>query len=649
MAAYYRVTDLVVRRDWYSLANVFAENEVAEADMQRIAVLLAGVGIDELVLLDAQLQLAGLGVAKPLTTMSASADGVGVVAPALELSRRREYLQQLVATKPTVESRYRRSIEKTLRQAVSYRYVAADQSIVTRATHRMIDSLRRGVVDEDERSDLLRSILERDPQLIVGLVDDGYVSLRDAGIALDGSAMSSIDAIRVLMMLPELAKAERLDVIAAGLDLGAIAQLRDETSDQRIGEVLERRARVLLDTAVENEQSGVSRYGGLYGNDYEYVAVRLRRIRTALDTLDDPTLEVIRGAISSLDDAPAVRSLRTMPVVGKYDALEALLFVRLLGERFEWARAFADKLDREYGETWFTEAQRWLLFDDAASLLADTDDREYLDRLNSQLYRIGMRFALACKDTIYLSHIKRLVELLAQSDTVRTADLLTLAYLVPAKSDAHTQAARRLDDQAVSRLLSAAIDGSLLARGFLQTLRSDDLLYLMLRWGSRVRNGYLLLLVSEVSKRRYDTLRREADSRGLAVMSLSDIAEIIEVLSRGKCSDSTLSEQSLAFLGQLIKTYGKQQAALFVNNAGIRQAKDLESLSPFYVRLLVDMGEESLSFDKLKGLEATMTYEQAQEFRKVHYTKIHNVASDVVGSMRRALKLGESAAILETA
>lgn len=634
VAAHYQVTDLVIRRDWYSLANVFAASEVSEADMKKVGSLLESVSLDELVLLDTQLQLAGLSRVKTVGDIGKSEFAL-VIASGLELSRRRYYLQQECARDSSLETKYRRYITRLLRSGISYHYESGDATIALRATHRMMESLRRQTIDEEARFKALTTILRRDPQLLVGLVDDGYISLGEASDQLDESSIAPIDAIRLLVALPELLSKERVATYVGYLDLGAIAQLRDETSEQVVGAALTSRAEDLLETAAKAEDSGVSRYGGLYGNEYAYVAVRYERLQAMIVKFDT---ESVRGAIKAIDGELEANVLSKIPLIKKYDAAEALLLIDMLGGRFDWAKDFAAKLSKKYARDWLTSAQRVLRFDDRASLL-DSYDRTRINQLNSQLSLMSFQLDISADEIAkHAPHTKKLLEILVGGKEIQRTDLMTVAYLAGATEDLCTQVARRIDDRACSDLLSAAIDGSSLARGFWQTLSSGDLLYLLLRWGNRTRNGYVLSLVAATSKRRYGIIYREAESRKLPLLSLAETNDALEVLAECRHRDDIASEQCLEFADQLAKTYGKQLAGRFVRNVGIRHAKELERFSPFYVRLLIDMQDDSSAIEQLKGKETNLTYEQAQEFREAYFAETRSFAKDVVASMNRTLR-----------
>ncbi|MGB4762729.1 MAG: hypothetical protein WBP12_05245 [Candidatus Saccharimonas sp.] len=643
MAAHYQVTDLVVRRDWYSLASVFAAGEVTETELKSVLGLVSNVGLDELALLDAQLQLAGLGRAIMTKELSRANERIAI-ASALELSRRRYYLQSQFTQDESFEAAYRRTIEKKLRQAVSYSYTAKDSSITLRETHRLLDAIKQGIVTADERADALMVILRRDPLLLTRLVDDGFVSLRDAGYALDETPIAPVDAIRLIVSLPELITDTRLVLFVSRIDLGAIAQLRDEISNTVVRGALNDRAALLLSEAVKNENENVSRYGALYGSEYAYTDIRQEQLLKLIVGIEDESLVALRDFIEVVDVDNGVRALRTIPVMHGHDVVEIVQFVMMLGVRFDWASELAERLFTKWGQTWLTEAQRVGLLNDEVSILG-ARERSRFDHINGRLVQFATQFVITAHELLlHAPSLKNYTEKITSGRALHRNDLTILAYLSADDSELRAQVVRRLDERAFGELLSGAIDGSSLAKGFWRSIDNADVLYIMLRWGSRTRNGYLLRLIADVSPKRYGELYREAEVRGLAVMTRGEIDSVLAVLAETReVASSVTSEQSIAFVDQLVKTYGGEQAGQFVRAAGIRHAKELEHLSPFYVKLLIDMYDEGLAINRLRGLEKTLTYERAQEIRGEYYKEKQSFASEVVASLQRSLKAQVSA------
>lgn len=643
VAAHYQVTDLVVRRDWYSVASVFAAGEVSESEWQGIANLLANVSLDELALLDAQLQLAGVSQPKAAKDLTKANEQI-VVASALELSRRRQYLQNQAACSDSFGAKYRRSLEKDLRRAISYSYSAENVAMMVRTTHQLLDAIKQAVIARDELADALMVILRRDPMLISGLVDDGFVSLRDAGQALDRTPIAPIDAIRLLVALPELATKDRLGLFVDRIDLGAIAQLRDEVPHGMVRDALNARAAVLLSKVLENEERSSSRYGALYGSEYAYAEVRYRQLHTVIKQLDDTILTELHEWIGDASTVKDIQAVKTVPMLRGHDVAEVLQFLMMLGVRFEWASKYGDHLYAEYGQKWLTQPQRILLLNDEVGH-ADSDDYSGFDRINTRLWQLAMQFTVTARELLrYAPSLQGYRSKLSSNRELRSGDMVVLACLSSDDAELRTDIVRRLDEEAFCELLDGSIDGLSLAKAFLRSLDNANMVYLMLRWGSRARNGYLLRIAADVSMKRYSELYRDVESRGLDVMTLSEMDEVLGVLAETReVTGSVSSEQSIGFIDQLVKTYGAEQAGRFVRAAGIRHAKELSRFSPFYVKLLIDMYDEDLLADRLQGLEETLTYEQAQEIRGKHYKEKQSFASEVVASLQRSLKAQVSA------
>ena len=649
VAAHYQVTDLVVRRDWYSVACMFAAGEVSETDWQGVASLLANVSIDELALLDAQLQLAGISRPRAVSELTKLHERI-VVASALELSRRRRYLQQQLAQDASFEGRYRSAIEKDLRRAVSYSYSTKESAITIRTTHQLLDAIKSGLVSSEEWTDALMIVLRRDPMLLPGLVDDGFVSLRDAGHALDQTPIAPIDAMRVLASLPELITKDRLALFSRKIDLGAIAQLRDEIPNSILRNALNDRTLVLIREVVENESDKISRYGVLYGNEYGYSELRQQKLRAKIEQLDDEALAALRRWVDSTDLTKDISILRTLPVLQGHDVIETLELILLLGARFDWATNYADQLYALYGYKWLTESKRVVLINDEASIVGRRE-RKRFTRINMHLHQFSHQFTLSAQDLLlHAPSLKIYINKIASGRSLHREDLSVLAYLSAADPELRSQVVRRLDERAFSDLLNLSIDGSSLAKGFFCSLDNADILYLMLRWGTRTRNGYLLWLVESVAPTRHWQLYQESQARRLDTMTITEIDNILAVLVGIRDVASVVtSEESIAFIDQLVKTYGIERAGQFVRAAGVRRASELTSLSPFYVKLLIDMYDEDLSIDRLQGLEETLTYEQAQEIQQDHYRQKQSFAAEVVASLQRSLSGGDKNMVQQVA
>lgn len=636
VAAHYQVSDLVVRRDWYSLANVFAAGEVSESDWQAVQRLLATVTTDEWALLGAQLQLAG--VCRPIVLKELTDRNQPIaIAGALEISRCRYYLQEQDASNNLYNDAYKRRIEKELRRTVSYTYTSQNISKTIRATHQLLDGIKQGTISSSEWRDALMIILRRDPLLLTGLVDDGIVSLQDAGDALDRTMIAPIDAIRLLTQLPHLIEKDRLSRVVDRIDLGAIAQLRDELPAGIIRTTLSDRAAVLLSDAVSSEDTQVSRYTALYSNEHPYVDFRQRRLRATIEQLAEESLAELRGCIESVTERSSIETFRDVPLLQEYDVVEALQFFVLLGSRFDWASAYADRLFLDYDQ-WFTESQRIALLNDEASVVQGRNRKKF-DHLNARLLQFSKQFTTRAEELLQQAPaLFAYTNKIASGRLLHKDDLVVLACLSTYDTELHTQTVRRLNEHAFCELLNLSIEGSSLAKEFWRALYTTDALYLILRWGNRARNGYILRLMSEGSARRYSEICREMETRGIEALGRDNIDAVLAVLAEMHEVINTVSyEESISFTDQLITTYGAEQAMQFLRAARIYHAKQLTQLSPFYVKLLIDMYNEDIALEWLQGHEATLTYEQARAIRSEHYRQTQSFASKVVQSLQRSL------------
>ncbi|MGB4767759.1 MAG: hypothetical protein WBP22_00720 [Candidatus Saccharimonas sp.] len=635
VAAHYRVTDLVVRRDWYSVANVFAAGEVSEQEAQQILHLLSEVSLDELALLESQLQLSGLA---PVYTMGeARTKNVNtVIATGLELSRRRAMLSNADEAHSVDSLAYRRHIEKLLRSAISYHYTSRDMQVVLRATHRTAESLRRHTVHDSDRVDALTTILRRDPQLISGLVDEGHVSPREVMRALEQSRLAPIDGVRLIVSIPELLTKEkyRSDYVEL-CDLGAIAQLRDEVSHQHIQRLFDARVATLLAQAPLDEAGNVLRYAGLYGNEYVYVTGRYQSLLKSVLSLDGDDIEQLRAVIEEVELPYSVGSLSKLPILRNFDSTEAVAYLVMLGERYLWARKFADDLMIHDEASVLTQAWCLCLLDDAAALSRGYD-RARLDRINQKLYSLSTRFRIDAGELYtYVPQMTQVIESMVSHTPLVQDDIITLACLARDR-ESRTQLLRYFDEQICSELIERSLRKSVLARQFWALLDTADVLHVILRWGNTTRNGYLLRLVANVSMDHYRLLIQELESRSVPVASLAEIDDILWVIDQAYQHDTVISERSMAFIGQIISAYSRDVAERFVNKLGIHYLSELETVSPFYVRLVMDVNDAAI-IDQLRGKESTLTFAEAQKIRDEYFAEHRSFVSRVLSSMQRVI------------
>lgn len=655
--AYYQVSDLAMRRDWYGLARAYRAQEITQSDADKLSGFLNQATLGDLVALDAQLQAVGVGQAIVLADSVSIADerveSVLTVAASLERQARQRYLAYQMRRLPSLMDAYRKTIDASLRRNLSYRF-ATNQTVVAREVHRLVEVLHGGVL-ASERPEILKRIVVHDPQLLVHLINGDYVTPSEARRALQSAGVAVLDRVRLGVNVQGLYSETQLKDLVASLDLAALAQLRHESPDVMSDTVMQRYIRqALIDkcsTLGELPSERIEELGrlvGLLGDDLEFTTVYQRELAHSLDGIGARDIDELRQFVA-LTEAPRAESLQTMPIVSSYTCADALIAVAILGGRYGWCRDFADKLLLKYGDMYLSRAQQLSLLDERLKGELSTTTH-LLSRVYGEVYRLSVRQKVSADQiAMYVPHTRTLVELIRDdlsgaSKRDRRVTLVLLAYLIPALHDTtlRTRLFTLLDESVYLRLLNESLAGSALARDFLSSLSKDELLQVVVRWGNAERNGYLLKLIADTSDTRYKRIMKELESRDIAVMGLDAMTAVLDVLSVKRYRGGMTPEKSIIFIHMLVMSYGTEMARQIVGQLGIDRTEELADVSPFYMRLLVDaLSAQEADFVSyllaLGNVRKSMTYEQAAETRDEYHRQHVDLATRVLESIHRAI------------